>query len=74
MRRITGRSNIPRMNTNPEEQTVQCRESIEGPKVGARVVAWRRPCGNRTRHPSGLCHVHRDDGWYLGKRSEEGGR
>lgn len=48
-----------------------CRATIDGPKVGYRVVAWRKRCGKRTNDPSGLCHVHRDDGWYIGKRRDE---
>lgn len=46
-----------------------CRKMIEGPKVG-RLVAWRRQCQNKTNDPSGLCPVHRDPGWYVGKRKE----
>lgn len=36
----------------------RCTATIEGPKVG-RLVMWRKPCKNRTRHPSGKCHIHR---------------
>lgn len=37
----------------------QCRAMVEGPKVGYRVVLWRRQCRNLTTDPSGYCHVHR---------------
>jgi hypothetical protein len=57
------------MPDKPEVRT--CGKSIDGPKVGRHVVLWRRYCKNKTSHPSGLCHVHRDPGWYVGKSYKE---
>jgi hypothetical protein len=37
----------------------RCMYSIEGPKIGRHVVAWRKYCKNRTTHESGRCHLHR---------------
>jgi hypothetical protein len=41
------------------ERAPRCAASVEGPRVGRRVVAWRRECANHTRHPSGYCHAHK---------------
>lgn len=39
--------------------TKMCAASIEGPKVGRRVVAWRRGCGNRPMKGKHYCATHR---------------
>jgi hypothetical protein len=57
------------MTPKPEPQ--RCTTTIDGPKVGAHVVLWRKQCRNRTRHPSGKCYVHRTTGWYVGKPAED---
>lgn len=45
---------------DPEHREAkQCSKQIDGPKIAKWVVAWRKPCRNRTTHPSGLCYVHR---------------
>jgi hypothetical protein len=47
-----------------------CSKQIDGPKIG-RLVAWRKPCRNRTRHPSGRCPAHRYFMWYVGMFKSE---
>ena len=44
--------------TPPLAVAVQCWKEIDGPKYG-RVVAWRKRCQNKTKDPSGACHLHR---------------
>ena len=40
----------------------RCGATIDGPKVGARVVAWRKSCAMITGYPGKRCHNHRPPG------------
>ena len=35
-----------------------CGKTIEGPKVGYRVVLWRKQCGHRVRNEGDRCWQH----------------
>lgn len=36
----------------------RCNATIEGPKVGRRVVAWRRYCQRKVKEPGTRCWQH----------------
>lgn len=50
--------------TRPGMKTVTCGATITGPKVGRRVVAWRKQCRRKIRVPvdtpswEARCHLH----------------
>lgn len=36
-----------------------CGKTIEGPKVGKHVVAWRKQCGRLVKNDGDRCYQHR---------------
>lgn len=41
----------------------RCKKSIEKEWKGHAAVLSRNQCRNKTRHPSGKCHLHRPSNW-----------
>lgn len=49
-----------------KKNSVVCGAVILGPRMGPKVVLWRKNCARRTRHESGKCPDHRGPGRVFG--------
>lgn len=56
------------MNEKPEP--IYCGATIEGPKVGYRVVAWRKRCRQRVKKQGDRCRFHDGSGTFVGVPAE----
>jgi len=57
------------MTTKPEP--TYCGATIEGPKVGYRVVLWRKECRQRVKAKGERCRFHDGSGSVVGGLDEK---